>query len=115
MSMSQVNGLPVKHPGTIDQALSALSKTPRRCVLLALKEDSPRQQETFETGEITPNTPESETIRIELYHRHLPRLDETDYIDWDEDSGRIRRGEDFEEVRPLLELLDDHPDKLPTS
>lgn len=113
--MSHVKGLPVKHPEAIDQALSALSKTPRRRVLLALKEDSPRQLETFVTGEIAPDTREGETIRVELYHRHFPRLDESNYIDWEEDTGRIRRGEDFEEIRPLLELLEDHPDKLPTS
>lgn len=113
--MSQVDRLLANHRGSLDQALSALSRTPRRRVLLALTDDSPRQQETFETGKFAPKDPDGETMQIELYHRHLPRLDETGYIEWEEETGRIRRGADFDEIRPLLELLDDHPDKLPAS
>lgn len=113
--MSHVIGLPPKHQGAIDQALSALNKTPRRRILLTLKQDSPLQQEIFETGKVALDARDGDTIRVELYHRHLPRLDECDYIDWEEDTGQIRRGEDFEEIRGFLELLEDHPDKLPTS
>lgn len=111
--MSQVDGLPAKHRGSLDQAMSALNDTTRRRVLRALKEESPRQQDTFETGEFAPDDPDSETIQIDLHHRHLPKLDETGYIDWKEDTGQIRRGADFDEIRPLLKLLDDHPVKLP--
>lgn len=113
--MSQVNGHPAKQRGSLDQALSALSSTPRRRVLLALMDDGPRQQETFETGTFAPDTPDGETTRIKLHHRHLPRLDRTGYIDWEEDTGRIRPGEKFDEIRPLLQLLDDHPDRLPAN
>lgn len=113
--MSQVDERSANHRGSLDQALSALSETARRRVLLAITEDSPRQQETFETGKFAPASPDRETTRMELYHQHLPRLDETGYIDWEEDTGRVGRGADFDEIRPLLDLLDDHPDKLPAS
>ena len=76
-------------------------------------DDNPRRQPEFETVEFRPEGADQETIQLELPHRHLPQLDEAGFIDWDRETGRITRGEDFEEIRPLLELMDNHRAELP--
>ncbi len=43
----------------------------------------------------------------------LPMLAEAGFIDWDRESGEIRRGPNFEGLRPLLELIVVHQDELP--
>jgi hypothetical protein len=52
-------------------------------------------------------------IRTTLYHVHLPKLAEADYIEWNADSHMIRRGPNFDEIAPLLRLMAEHEDKLP--
>ena len=97
----------------LDNVFNALSHTVRRRILVAIMTDNPRWQDEFETMEFRAENREREPIRIEIYHQHLPLLDEGDFIDWDRETGQIRRGEHFEDIRPLLELLDNHRDELP--
>jgi hypothetical protein len=35
------------------------------------------------------------------------------FITWDRESNEVRKGPRFEELRPLLELLDNHADDIP--
>jgi phage terminase large subunit GpA-like protein len=44
---------------------------------------------------------------IRTYHVHLPMLAEYEYIEWNRDAHFVTRGANFDDVRPLLELLDD--------
>lgn len=44
---------------------------------------------------------------IRTYHVHLPKLAEYGYIEWNRDAHLVTRGANFDDVRPLLELLDD--------
>ncbi|WP_436908961.1 DUF7344 domain-containing protein [Halosimplex marinum] len=53
-------------------------------------------------------------IRTALYHVHLPKFAEAGYIEWDVDSRTIRQGPNFDEIGPLLRLMSDHEDELPT-
>lgn len=55
----------------------------------------------------------TELIKQELYHTHLPKLAEAGFINWDPESGLITRGPRFEEIGPLLRLMNDHQDELP--
>lgn len=102
-----------ERPVELDRVFRALSKSMRRRVLLALMRKNPREDDEFETVEFRPEDTARETISIELRHAHLPKLDEAGFIDWNEETGVVTRGEDFEEIRPLLELMDDHRDELP--
>lgn len=104
---------PKETRGNLDQVFRALSRAERRRVLVAIMKDSPRRQDEFETVEFRPEEIERETIATELHHNHLPHLGEAGFIDWNRESGQVTRGENFEDVRPLLELLDDHQDDLP--
>lgn len=53
---------------------------------------------------------------IRTHHVHLPKLAEYEYIDWDRDAHVVTRGPDFDDVRPLLAVLDDlRDDQLATT
>lgn len=54
-------------------------------------------------------------MRSALYHVHLPKLAEAAYIEWDADTQTIRRGPNFDEIAPLLQLMADHEDELPAA
>lgn len=97
----------------LDLAFKALSHATRRRVLTSLMKDNPRGQQEFETVEFVPDGPEREPITISLRHTHLPHLERAGFIDWDRDAEQITRGAEFEVIRPLLELMDDHREELP--
>lgn len=97
----------------LDRVFETLSHATRRRILTALTEDNPRRQPEFETPEFRPEGTDQETIRLNLHHSHLPHLDAAEFVDWDRETGRVVRGDDFEEIRPLLELMDDNHEDLP--
>ena len=111
--MCPINGRDTHSRVDLDTVFEALGHTRRRRILTALTTDNPRQAEEFETVQFGPAGTDSEPIRIELRHRHLPRLDEAGFIDWNEGTGRVVRGEAFEDIRPLLELMDEHSEEPP--
>lgn len=49
---------------------------------------------------------ESERFHLSLLHIHLPKLEAMGFITWDRELGTIERGERFECLEPLLEVLD---------
>jgi hypothetical protein len=52
-------------------------------------------------------------LRIAFVHIHLPTLHDTGYIDWRREADKIRRGPNFEEIYPVLDVLDENRDRLP--
>lgn len=69
------------------------------------KRANPEHREEF--------TPSDEVDGIELYHHHLPKLADVDFIDWDRETDTIRRGSRFDEIAPLISLMTEHQDELP--
>jgi hypothetical protein len=65
-----------------------------------------RADEPIDEGEL-------DRLNIEMIHIHLPKLEEMDFIWWDKATLTVRRGPRFDEIRPLLELMDNHADELP--
>jgi len=97
----------------LNRVFDTLRHPHRRCVLTALAEANPRQGDDFATDELSTGDEDPEQFRTELYHRHLPLLEEAGYVDWDWEADTFRRGPSFEEVAPLVELLRDNPGELP--
>lgn len=95
-----------------DRALTTLSHACRRRLLFELYEevDSAEENAINYTG-IPPF--ESETRQILLYHVHLPLLEESGYVEWNEAERTIQRGPRWEEIEPLLELIDSNLGELP--
>lgn len=83
-----------------DKMFDALADSRRRRLLFALFEknpetDPPRGQDSL-----------PDIRRIEYQHNHLPKLDEYGFIEWTRNANTVERGPHFEEIEPLLELLD---------
>ncbi|WP_436927670.1 hypothetical protein [Halosimplex amylolyticum] len=48
-----------------------------------------------------------------MQHVHLPKLADYRFIEWNQGTHEVTKGPKFDEIRPLLELLDDREDELP--
>lgn len=100
----------------LDTAFDALTDGHRRRVLFTLLLNGPQGENAFGIDSFVPRRSgdeDPETVRVELYHAHLPKLAESGYVDWDPDAETVRRGPKFDDVAPLLELLVTHDERLP--
>lgn len=57
--------------------------------------------------------PDADDRDLRLHCVHVPKLVEHGFVEWDQDDCDVTKGPRFDEIRPLLELLDDHRDELP--
>lgn len=94
------------HPGG-GATVNALRERHRRLILRKLW----KGQVDREADVVFRNDPEE--VRSELRETHLPMLEDAGIIEWDRETGEISRGPNFDEVEPLLELMEDHADELP--
>lgn len=96
--------------GRWDRILSALTSRHRRQLLVALYSPG-------DDGDVDPlqTVDSSNTDRLEtpLVHTHLPKLEESGFISWDTDRGMISEGPDWDEIAPLIELIESNRDDLP--
>lgn len=87
----------------IDGMMDVLSREARRLVLLMLLE------EDAETSiDVIEEAIDSERIEVQLHHTHLPKLEQAGYIEWQPGSDRITRGPNYDEIEPLLRLLEEY-------
>lgn len=97
----------------LDRAFEILSHPYRRRILMLLSEVNPRDEDEITPEKIATEDDELEPLTTELYHLHLPKLEEASYVAWDRDTHTIRRGSRFDEIAPLIKLMHDHQDELP--
>ncbi|WP_241244177.1 MULTISPECIES: hypothetical protein [Haloarcula] len=93
----------------MDRVLEALLTPRRRKVLFLIKRSEPRPVVDF----LPRNASGSRTVEIALHHTDLPRLERMAYIDWDRDANEVAKGDRFNEIEPVLNLMDNHADELP--
>lgn len=92
-------------PG-VDRVLEALSNRERRHLLIELRDGRVDHEFDVETrGE--------DRWGLQLRHTHLPKLTEWGFIEWNQDTGEIAAGPRFDEIEPLLDLIERHADELP--
>jgi len=96
---------------SFDTHLDALGHVDRRRLLLALlnAEETalPIELDRFEFETAGSNVP------LSFHHNHLPKLEDLGFVDANPGQHCVTTGPRFEEIRPLLELLDTHRDRLP--
>lgn len=90
-------------PEAIDSMMAALSSHARRVVLVTLLGDTTETDIATLERKLT-----HENARIRLYHRHLPKLANSGYINWDSLTGTVSTGPKFSEVEPLVQLLEEY-------
>lgn len=95
-------------PG-VDQVFDSLCCRRRRLILLLLKRGRLRKRSDL----LMRGDDGREDLEVALTHSHLPKLADAGYIQWDQDTGEISRGPRFDEIEPLLELIQSHADELP--
>jgi hypothetical protein len=91
----------------IDSMMEALRSRTRRVVLMTLLDATTTSIAALE------QQIDHENVRIQLYHRDLPKLATGGYIEWDDDSDTISRGPNFSEVEPLVQLLKEYNATFP--
>jgi len=97
----------------MDEYFEALANIHRRRLLVALLEHNPQQDDVTTPEDVHEGEKSLEVLQKELYHSHLPRLEEAGFIRWNRDTHEVVKGPRFDEIRPLLELMRDHADELP--
>ncbi len=97
---------------SFDDIVEAMAHIQRRKLLLALLEHNPQDDEPVI---IADSDSEADAVGrlISMNHVHLPKLVEYEFIEWDKETHEVIKGPQFDEIRPLLELLDDNEDELP--
>jgi hypothetical protein len=88
-----------------DNAFNALANEDRRSFLLDLLESNPQDADVESSTRGSVLTEAEQRAQTEMYHVHLPKLEEYGYIEWDEDTNEVIKGPQFEEIRPLLEFM----------
>lgn len=98
----------------MDIVLDVLANRYRRRVLVALLKHNPQQDDNLQIpADMDLDTEDVETLRVNMKHSHLPKLEEAGFIEWNRDVNTIQKGPQFDEILPLLELMQNHADELP--
>lgn len=97
---------------SFDDMVEALADIQRRNLLVALLEHNPQNDSPVGIADSGSEGAAVERL-VTMNHVHLPKLVDYGFIHWDEESHEVRKGPNFDEIEPLLELLDDHEDELP--
>lgn len=101
-----------EHADPLNRVFDALRHPYRRRVLRVLAEES-RHEEAFKPVDFQLAEADFSTFEIELAHIHLPKLEEAGYITWDKSDNMIWYGERFDEIAPVVELLERNEGELP--
>lgn len=92
----------------LDRILDSFAKRQRRLVLLTL-----RRSDDVHQSDLLVRGSDGDDAEIALVHTHLPKLEDAGYVEWDRETGTVSKGPQFDEVAPLIELIEDHADELP--
>lgn len=98
----------------LGELLEILSHPHRRQIITRLHDRNPRDEDEFELEELAGDD-ELENGTVDLIHNHLPKLAEAGFINWDQEQQIVTRGERFEEIAPLVDLMVAHQDELPAN
>jgi hypothetical protein len=96
---------------SFDGHLDALGHVDRRRLLLELLDASTEGRLPVDIDRLADGT--AEDLRVSMHHVHLPKLDDYGFVDANPDRYTVTTGPRFDEIRPLLELLDANRNRLP--
>lgn len=93
-----------------DDVLVASADIQRRKLLIELLEhDQQKDPPVVISGTENKWSPQL----VSMHHAHLPKLAGAGLIDWDSEIQVVRKGPNFDKVRPVLRALQNHRDELP--
>ncbi|MFP8889734.1 hypothetical protein ACLI4U_08175 [Natrialbaceae archaeon A-CW2] len=89
-----------------DRVFEALAATPRRHLVASLTRAEPSTAVELPDAALPPNySGDEHSFRIALEHRHLPKLADCAYIEWERDPFQTWRGHRFDEIAHVLGVL----------
>lgn len=97
---------------SFDDILAALAHVQRRKLLVALLDHNPQDDTPVFIADDKSDLDPIERL-VEMRHNHLPKLADYGFIEWDKDVNEVSKGPNFDEIKPILELLVAHEDELP--
>lgn len=92
-----------------DQTFAALADARRREILLALAAHEADAATLDALAAVSAG--DAESLRLSLYHTHLPKLEAAGLVEWDRDGFDVARGPTFEDVVPILAVLGGDSDR----
>lgn len=94
----------------------AVSAEPRRQLIVSLLDAGPDESVPLPESAINPNVPvDTEELRLTLHHNHLPKLTESEFVEWESDPLRAFRGPKFDEVAIVFQALHQSAQRIPDS
>lgn len=97
---------------SFEECLEALGHVERRRLLLTLLNGTSDGDRTVALDPLDPDAV-NKSLTLSMHHVHLPKLEGSGFIDADRQQRSVTRGPRFDEIRPLLELLNDNQSQLP--
>lgn len=97
-------------------AYEAIADEDRRHIISTLLDSELLATVDELTDAIGAATTDSESLRLKLYHQHLPKLEDAGLIEYDWRSGDVVLSEDPEQLQDVLDALegkDTLPAELP--
>jgi len=98
----------------IGPLLDALANYRRRLVIRILDADTSHQVRTvadiiagIETDDTEPTSRHRQTVYVSLYQTHLPVLDDTQIVSYDDQAKRVSHGALFAPAAEILRCVDD--------
>lgn len=92
----------------LNKSFKALRDPIRRGILLTLREKNPCTVEDLTSRLSEQEGQQNTSVAVELHHVHLPLLDEADLISWNDETDTIAKGKHFEELQPLLTVIQEN-------
>lgn len=114
-----------------DAVFDALSDSQRRHLLVDLLDSEPQHVpdlshtsrelmeahgaflDQFVSGQL--EIPGVDKEIVQKHHVHLPKLVEYGFIEWQQEDQLVTKGPRFDELKPLLELMESHRKDRPTT
>ncbi|WP_239642056.1 ArsR family transcriptional regulator [Natrinema versiforme] len=97
----------------IDEVFDTFANAQRRRLLIHMLEHNPEDDTKAYIGDMDVDDGELEELLMQMTHIHLPKLEADGFINWDKEEHVVTKGPNFDEIRPLVELLNNHEDELP--
>lgn len=94
----------------LDAKLRTLSVAERREVLHALSAAGADEGPAVDIERFADDSHPDPLLS--MYHVHLPKLEATGFVRINRQRGRVRPGPNFDDIEPLLRVIDDHADEL---
>lgn len=115
----EVSDSPPEEPGDLeesvllapemDRVFETLSARHRRLVLLLVKHGAVDTiSDVLAREELNGRSDD-----LLLVHSHLPKLDDSGYIEWNGPTDDLSKGPNFDEIEPILDLIEAHAYELP--